>query len=310
MGRRRADGESSDSSVLESRVFPEVEKGSKNEGLIENNGGGHAPETRISCEQGKIEVNVGAVENNDGSVIELKNSSEEEKNEETDASLNEGLNGKDGGPALETRVNFEVGKSEVTVDTAENSDRSALELKNLSEEKKIEQIEASSGRKGGPPVVSMFSCEEGKSEKNGEIEGNVRDAAVFDDGVSSKEEKTGKTGPFCIESGELMGAIKGGEFFYGEKVRERFNGILKRYVGTHNFHNFTTRTKAEDPSARRYIVSFNADDVISIDGMEFVRCEVIGQSFMLHQIRKLIGLAVAVMRNCAPEALIETALKK
>eukprot|EP00268_Persea_americana_P042159 TRINITY_DN4215_c0_g1_i2.p1 TRINITY_DN4215_c0_g1~~TRINITY_DN4215_c0_g1_i2.p1 ORF type:complete len:620 (+),score=134.83 TRINITY_DN4215_c0_g1_i2:87-1946(+) len=309
MGRRRADGESSDSSVLESMVFPEVETCSKNEGLIEIKGGGHAPETRIGCEQGKIEVNVGAMENNDGSVIELKNSSEEEKNEETDASLNEGLNGKDGGPALETRVNFEVGKSEVTVETVENNDRSALELKNSSEEEKIEEIEASSGRKGGPPVVSMFSCEEGKGEKNGEIEGNVRDA-VFDDGVSSKDEKTGKTGPFCSESGELTGAIKGGEFCYGEKERERFNGILKRYVGTHNFHNFTTRTKAEDPSARRYIVSFNADDVVSIDGMEFVRCEVVGQSFMLHQIRKLIGLAVAAMRNCAPEALIETALKK
>ncbi|URD78622.1 tRNA pseudouridine synthase [Musa troglodytarum] len=99
-------------------------------------------------------------------------------------------------------------------------------------------------------------------------------------------------------------------FYYGDEQRERFNRILKHYVGTHNFHNFTTRTKAEDPSARRYIISFDANRVVCIEGIEFVKCEVVGQSFMLHQIRKMIGLAVAVMRNCAPESLMDVALKK
>ncbi|PIM98905.1 Pseudouridylate synthase [Handroanthus impetiginosus] len=97
------------------------------------------------------------------------------------------------------------------------------------------------------------------------------------------------------------------EFRYGEEVKERFNRILKYYEGTHNFHNFTTRTKAEDPAARRYILSFNANTVVNVDGIDFVKCEVVGQSFMLHQIRKMIGLAVAIMRNCAPESLIQTA---
>ncbi|KAK0576748.1 hypothetical protein LWI29_022692 [Acer saccharum] len=103
---------------------------------------------------------------------------------------------------------------------------------------------------------------------------------------------------------------KGSEFCYCEKEKERFNRILKHYVGSHNFHNFTTRTKAEDPAAQRYIISFDANTVVNVEGIEFVKCEVVGQSFMLHQIRKLIGLAVAVMRNCAPESLIETALQK
>lgn len=100
------------------------------------------------------------------------------------------------------------------------------------------------------------------------------------------------------------------KFCYGDEQRERFNRVLKHYVGTHNFHNFTTRTKAEDPSARRYIISFDANRVVCIEGIEFVKCEVVGQSFMLHQIRKMIGLAVAVMRNCAPESLMDIALKK
>ncbi|EOA40011.1 hypothetical protein CARUB_v10008701mg [Capsella rubella] len=101
-----------------------------------------------------------------------------------------------------------------------------------------------------------------------------------------------------------------GNFCYGEKEKERFNRILSYYVGSHNFHNFTTRTKAADPAANRYILSFNANTVINLDGKDFVKCEVVGQSFMLHQIRKMIGLAVAVMRNYAPETLIETAFKK
>ncbi|KAH7523450.1 hypothetical protein FEM48_Zijuj06G0012300 [Ziziphus jujuba var. spinosa] len=103
---------------------------------------------------------------------------------------------------------------------------------------------------------------------------------------------------------------KASGFSYGKEERERFNRILKCYEGTHNFHNFTTRTKAEDPAARRFIISFEANKVVTVEGIEFVKCEVVGQSFMLHQIRKMIGLAVAIMRHCAPESLLEKALQK
>ncbi|KAM3226021.1 hypothetical protein ACQJBY_058610 [Aegilops geniculata] len=99
-------------------------------------------------------------------------------------------------------------------------------------------------------------------------------------------------------------------FAYTDEVKEKFNRILKHYVGTRNFHNFTTRTKAEDPAAKRYIISFTANTVVSLDGIDFVRCEVVGQSFMLHQIRKMVGLAVAVMRNCAPESIYDVAFRK
>jgi tRNA pseudouridine38-40 synthase len=110
-------------------------------------------------------------------------------------------------------------------------------------------------------------------------------------------------------NGEEMPPKKS-DFSYTDEVKERFNRILKYYVGTHNFHNFTTRTKAEDPAAKRFIISFDASRVINLDGIDFIRCEVIGQSFMLHQIRKMIGLAVAVMRNCAPESIYDVAFRK
>jgi tRNA pseudouridine38-40 synthase len=106
------------------------------------------------------------------------------------------------------------------------------------------------------------------------------------------------------------GAPAKSNFQYGEKERDRFNSILKQFVGTHNFHNLTTRIKAEDPAANRYILLFEASDIFTINGMGFVKCTVVGQSFVLHQIRKMIGLAVAVMRNFAPESIIARALRK
>ncbi|KAG7651864.1 putative mitochondrial tRNA pseudouridine(27/28) synthase [Arabidopsis thaliana] len=100
------------------------------------------------------------------------------------------------------------------------------------------------------------------------------------------------------------------KFCYGEKEKERFSRILSCYVGSYNFHNFTTRTKADDPTANRQIISFTANTVINLDGIDFIKCEVLGKSFMLHQIRKMMGLAVAIMRNCASESLIQSAFSK
>ncbi|MCO5610089.1 hypothetical protein L7F22_064324 [Adiantum nelumboides] len=99
-------------------------------------------------------------------------------------------------------------------------------------------------------------------------------------------------------------------FQFGDAERARLKRILSHYVGTHNFHNFTSRVKAEDPSAKRYMVSFEAGDVFTVGDTEFVKCTVVGQSFMLHQIRKMIGLAIAVFRGFAPESILETALRR
>lgn len=97
---------------------------------------------------------------------------------------------------------------------------------------------------------------------------------------------------------------------FDESEMNRLNRVLARYKGTHNYHNFTARTQAEDPSAHRFILSFEAEDVFTVNGIEFVRCHVIGQSFMLHQIRKMVGLAVAIMRGAAPENIMDFALRK
>ena len=46
-----------------------------------------------------------------------------------------------------------------------------------------------------------------------------------------------------------------------------------------------------------------------MQGQQWVRMVVVGQSFMMHQIRKLVGLAVAEFRGTAPPGCIELAMQ-
>ena len=52
-----------------------------------------------------------------------------------------------------------------------------------------------------------------------------------------------------------------------------------------------------DPSARRYIMSFQAGDPFVVNNVEFITLTVKGQSFMLHQIRKMVSAVIALMRK-------------
>jgi uncharacterized membrane protein YgcG len=80
-------------------------------------------------------------------------------------------------------------------------------------------------------------------------------------------------------------------------TRDRVRGVLRNYCGTHNFHNYTVRVAPDDPAAMRYILSFDCSMPFVVNGVEFVRTTVVGQSFMLHQIRKLIGMMLGVVRG-------------
>lgn len=93
---------------------------------------------------------------------------------------------------------------------------------------------------------------------------------------------------------------------------EQLNNILKLFVGTKNFHNFTIRKEAFDPSAKRFIISFECGNPYVPDDteVEFARLKITGQSFMMHQIRKMVGLVIAIMRGYKTPEVIEQAVQK
>ena len=97
-------------------------------------------------------------------------------------------------------------------------------------------------------------------------------------------------------------------FQFDQSCVDKLNRILAQFEGTHNFHNFTVRTASSAPQAKRYILNFKCDGVIEVHGKPWVRMVVIGQSFILHQIRKMVGMALAEFRGTAPQGCLKYAL--
>lgn len=82
---------------------------------------------------------------------------------------------------------------------------------------------------------------------------------------------------------------------------QQLQAALDMYVGTNNFHNYTIQKKFKDPSAKRHIRSFVVNPTpIQIRDTEWVSLKVHGQSFMMHQIRKMVAMAVLCVRCAVP----------
>lgn len=229
-----------------------------------------------------------------------------------------GISSNNGGALEENKVAVDSSKNNET-GKSDSDKNSIIENANVedAQNEKTEDLKAVSSVDSAVPTSNVTVVVENQIVVNSSDKGNDdadnKNASngmtkLLETGVETIEKM--KEDEMEYENADHHVKPEKSEFCYGEEEKERFNRILKHYVGTHNFHNFTTRTKAEDPSAIRYILSFNANTIINIDGIDFVKCEVLGQSFMLHQIRKMIGLAVAIMRNLCPELLIETAFDK
>ena len=66
--------------------------------------------------------------------------------------------------------------------------------------------------------------------------------------------------------------------------------VLGKYMGTHSFHNFTSGIEFGDKKACRFITSFTSEDPFITHDIEYLRLRVVGQSFILNQIRKMVGM--------------------
>ena len=86
----------------------------------------------------------------------------------------------------------------------------------------------------------------------------------------------------------------------------RVRSHLSRYVGSHKFHNYTIEKSFKDPSAIRIIKAFNVDALpIIIDDTEWLSLKVWGQSFMMHQIRKMVSMIALLVRCGSHEGRLQ-----
>ncbi|PIO66071.1 hypothetical protein TELCIR_12231 [Teladorsagia circumcincta] len=100
-------------------------------------------------------------------------------------------------------------------------------------------------------------------------------------------------------------------FRISKETIDEINSVLSIYKGTHNFFNYTSKREFDDRSCHRYIMSFECgepflfhDDIRNED-VEFIQLTVKGQSFILHQIRKMVGMLITVIRELQYKSYIQ-----
>lgn len=89
---------------------------------------------------------------------------------------------------------------------------------------------------------------------------------------------------------------------------DRIQPTLDQFLGTHKYHNYTVDKDFSDPSAQRHIKSFKVDpDRKIVDTTEWLSIKIHGQSFMMHQIRKMIGcVSLTVRCGASPSHIANT----
>ncbi len=77
----------------------------------------------------------------------------------------------------------------------------------------------------------------------------------------------------------------------------RVRSSLSRFEGSHKFHNYTIEKTFKDPAAMRVMKSFKVGEKpIVIGDTEWLSLKVHGQSFMMHQIRKMVSMVALIVR--------------
>lgn len=69
---------------------------------------------------------------------------------------------------------------------------------------------------------------------------------------------------------------------------------FQKYVGTRNYTNFTSANN--DKGTSRHIKSIFVDEPVVVDGIEYLRVIISGQSFLYNQIRNMIAYVVEYIR--------------
>ena len=94
------------------------------------------------------------------------------------------------------------------------------------------------------------------------------------------------------------------------EVLGKVRSVLQTFVGTKYFYNYTANKNPDDPSCYRYIKSITVSEPIVVEDIEYIKIFLHGDSFVYHQIRKIVGMTIALLRNVTPEDYLQMSFKK
>lgn len=89
-----------------------------------------------------------------------------------------------------------------------------------------------------------------------------------------------------------------------EEIIEKVDQKLQLFVGTKNYHNYTVKMKATDNRAKRFMLKLETKK-FEWNGKVLVKICLHGQSFVYHQIRKMVGAILQTLISPDGEDLIE-----
>lgn len=150
----------------------------------------------------------------------------------------------------------------------------------------------------------------GDTEVSEEASEQVNTEETKEETQETPDELIGSSG---LKFSEIVKSIKAAEHEARRNYRvspERLDLIrqtLKQYEGVHNFHNFTIQKTFKDPSAMRNMKTLTVSDPKIIENTEWLSIKIHGQSFMMHQIRKMIAMVALVVRCGTPITRIKEA---
>ena len=103
--------------------------------------------------------------------------------------------------------------------------------------------------------------------------------------------------------------------FSDSDLLSKINSILLMFKGSHDFHNYTKKLEKNNSFNQRVIIDVKAEIIKSSvsdipDSTEFVIIYIHGQSFLYHQIRKMVGAVFKILDEDLSHSFITESFKK
>lgn len=102
---------------------------------------------------------------------------------------------------------------------------------------------------------------------------------------------------FCFQPKNLENEEKIMNFKLNSELKEKLSKFCSAFKGTKKYHNYTRKLTFNDGSSQRVIYEVSINEVYDVNGIEYIKFKLIGQSFLYNQIRKMIGMLVLCMRE-------------
>lgn len=200
-------------------------------------------------------------------------------------------------PSVESKASFKDGISVTAKDAEANSgDIGTVNIDSLNQHGRVnERLEEDEDSILATPKCDgpLVNSEDGANDGTHPMVENIKPETGQQD-QSSVE-------PIVKQLRSALIAAKKAYRIHPERL-SRVRSVLSGFVGPHNFHNYTVNKSPTDASANRVIKTFVVHkDPIIINDTEWLSLKVHGQSFMMHQIRKMVTMAALVVRCGCPE---------